>query len=100
MGTYFRRTNESYYKLGTSYLLTVPTTPVTRLVLNTAYVALQIANIGPSTIAYGDSSITASSGGLLFYSMDKTWDKVKSNFEVYLIADSVAGTVIVNGYKA
>lgn len=99
MGTYYKRTNYNVVSIGTSYNVTVPTSPVTQIVISTGYSAVELVNIGPSTIAYGDSSVSASSGGLLFYSMNKVFTGVNSIFSFYVIADSVAGTVKVVGYK-
>lgn len=100
MGTYYRRTNLNIISIGTSYNITVPTSPVTQIVVSTGYVACEIVNIGPSTLVYGDSSITASSGGLLFYSMNKVFNGIAGIYSFYVIADSVAGTMKVIGYKA
>lgn len=99
MGTYYRRTNLSALSIGTSYTVSIPTSPVTQIVVSTGYSAVQISNVGPSTIAYGDSSIVASSGALLFYSMEKTFTNITGIFSFYVIADSVAGTIAINGYK-
>lgn len=76
------------------------TDPVTQIVVSTGYTACEIVNIGPSTIVYGDSSVTASSGGMLFYSMNKVFNGITGTFSFYVIADSVAGTLKVIGYKA
>ena len=85
-------------KIGTTRLITIPTDPTTEVVLGSGNVGMQIFNVGASTIAWGDSSIEASSGGLLFYSMSKEFNPVSDLFSVFFIADSVAGTIVVNEF--
>ena len=98
MGTIYIRTNPQPYRVGTTRLITVATTPTTQVILTSGYTGFSVFNVGPSTIVWGDTSITASTGGLLYYSMQKEWFAVADSFVVHLRADSVAGTVVVNEY--
>ena len=98
MATVFIRTNPYLARVLTSRVVTIPTLPTTQVIMASGVAGMSIFNIGPSTIAWGDSNITASTGGLLFYSMQKEWLAVADTFSVYLIATSVAGTVIVHEY--
>lgn len=98
MGTHYRRTNPNLARIGSTRVVSIPTSPATQVTLSSGYTALWISNVGPSTIAWGDAGVTASTGNLLFYSMNQKFDSLAPNFSVYLIADSVAGTVsIVEG---
>lgn len=100
MGTYYRRTNEHFASIGTTRTITVPTSPTTQITLTSGNHSLELINLGPGTIAYGDSSISMSSAGLLFYSMNKMFTPVISGFSCYVIADSVATIIAVNEYRA
>jgi len=84
--------------VGTTRLITIPTGAATEVVLGTGNVGMQVFNVGPSTIAWGDSAIEASSAGLLFYSMSKEFNPVSDLFSVFFVADSVAGTIALNEF--
>ena len=92
------RTNQAPARIGTTKIITVPTAPTTAVILDSGYMGMALFNVGPSTIVWGDSNITASTGGLLYYSMQKEWMALADTFTVYLRADSVAGTVVQNEY--
>ena len=82
--------------VASSRLITIPTGAATQVVTGTGTTYMQAFNVGPSTIAWGDASVTASSGGLLFYSMSEIFKPLKEGFNLYFVADSVAGTIVVN----
>ena len=99
MGTVYFRTNPFPARIGTTKLITIPTTPVTVVVMDSGYMGMHVTNIGPSlSIAWGDTNLTISSGGLLYYSMAKEWLVVSDSFALFFIADSVAGRIAVNEY--
>ncbi len=85
--------------VGTTRLITIPTGAATEVVMSSGYTAMQVFNVGASTVAWGDSAIQASSAGLMFYSMSKEFNPVSDLFSVYFVADSVAGTIAVNEFK-
>jgi hypothetical protein len=95
MGTVLRRTNKSY-KVTTSRLVTVNTGSPTQIAITSAAFAVNLTNVGPTRLTWGDSSITNGSGGLLFYSQSKTIEPIQHNFTVFMTADSAAGVVAVN----
>ena len=100
MGTYLKRTNFAISSIGTTRLVTITTTTAVRLIATTGgYNSIQITNIGPTTIAYGDSSITASSAGILYYSMNYSFENISDEFSLYLISDSANGRIAVNEYR-
>ena len=84
--------------VGTTRLINIPTGAATEIVLGSGNFGMQIFNVGASTVAWGDSAITASSAGLLYYSMSKEFNPVSDLFSVYFVADSVAGTIAVNEF--
>ena len=92
------RTNLYPSTVGTSRTVTIPTAPSTLVVMNSGYMGWQLVNVGVSALAYGDSSLLAGTGALLFYSMEKTWYPVADTMSVYLRADSVAGVVLINEF--
>lgn len=85
-----------YQSVATSRLITITTGDAQEVIMGTGTLAAHIFNVGPSTIAWGDSSITASSGGLLFYSMSEIFKPLADGFNLYFVADSAAGTILVN----
>lgn len=95
MTTNYRRTNDSFAQVLTSRTVSVSTAAATRIIVTSGSWAMEIYNVGPSTIVWGDSNITASTGGILYYSMAKEFKPVQGDFEVYLRADSVAGMVSI-----
>lgn len=101
--TRYVHVNQGFSAIGSSRIIQVPTSPVTQIVLSTGYLAMQVFNVGPSAIAWGDTSITMSTGGLLFYSMGKSFglegDSLNDDFSFYVIADSISGTVVVNEFR-
>ena len=101
MGANLVRTNFNIYTISTSRLLVIPTSPITKVVmLNSASIGISITNLGPSVLAWSDTNVLASTGGLIFYSQIKEWMPVVSGFSMYFVADSVAGVLLVNEYKA
>ena len=85
--------------IGTSRTITIPTSPATLVVMLSGYVGMQWTNVGAGAIAYGDTSISAGTGALLYYSMQKEWPVVIDTGAIYAIADSVASALFVNYYR-
>lgn len=101
MATNLKKTNLTPYTISTSRLITIPTSPATQItMINSASIGMYVANVGPSTLAWSDTNVLMSTGGLLYYSMGKEWLPLRSGFSLYFIADSVAGALLVNEYKA
>ena len=80
----------------TSRLININTGDAQQVIAGTGTIYMQVFNVGPTTIAWGDSSITASSGGLLFYSMSEIFSPLSEGFNLYFVADSAQGTILVN----
>ena len=79
----------------------IPTSPITKVVMmNSASIGMSVTNLGLSTLAWADTNVLASTGGLIFYSQIKEWMPVVSGFSMYFVADSIAGALLVNEYKA
>lgn len=97
MGTIYVRTNPFIARVGTTRLITIATSG-TAVVVTSGYTGMAVFNVGPSALVWGDSSTAASSGGLLYYSMQKEWYAVNDSFAVFFRATSVAGTLVVNEY--
>ena len=98
MATVLIRTNPGLARVATSRLVTIPTSPATQIVIASGPSGCAIFNVGPTTLVWGDSNITASSGGLLYYSMQKEWLAVADTFTFFLVATSAAGTVMIHEY--
>lgn len=99
MATVYIRTNRDPQQVGTSRSITIPTSPATLVVSLSGSMGWRWTNIGPSTLAWGDSNITAGTGSLLFYSMAKEWYPLPDTMSAYVRADSVAGVLRVDEYR-
>ena len=98
MATILVRTNPYLARVATTRLVTIGTDPVTQIVMASGFAGISIFNVGPTTLVWGDSNITQSSGGLLYYSMQKEWLSVADTFSFFLLATSAAGAVIIHEY--
>ena len=98
MPTAYIRTNPQPSAIGTSRSVTVPTSPATFIVSLSGYMGWGITNVGNSAVAYGDSSVSAGTGALQFYSMEQKWYPIADTMSMYVIADSVAGIIRINDY--
>lgn len=78
--------------------MTVPTAPATLIVSLSGYMGWGISNVGNASVAYGDSSVQAGTGALQFYSMEQKWYPIADTMSMYVIADSVAGIIVINEY--
>lgn len=99
MGTVLRRSYDQYLSVGSTRLVTIPTNPTTKITLTPGYNAMYIANVGAATIAWGDTGLLASSGGLLFYSMGKEFMNIADGFTFYVIADSASSKLVINEFQ-
>lgn len=97
MGTNYIQTNQaSFTHVGTTRLITIPTAPATQVAISvSAARVIFITNVGADAVAWGDSAVTALSGGILFYSMGKQWDHINQDWDMYFIADSVQSVIAV-----
>jgi len=99
MATYLKRTNPNYYQIGTTRTLVLTESVATLIYLDTGYNAMTIVPLGPSDMVYGDSSISVSSAGLLYYSQAKTFDQLSDNFNFYARANSYQCVVAIIEYR-
>ena len=98
MATNYIRTNPYPAQVGTTRLLTIPTSPETFIVSLSGYMGWQLICLGPGEIAYGGSSITADTAGILFYSMSKSFYPIADTMSLYVIANSFATVLAINDY--
>jgi len=98
MGTYFRRPNSTFGSVS-SRLVTVITTDATKVILSSGFTAMNVFNVGATTIAWGGSNLLAASGGLLFYSMQQEFPNIQSDGEIFFISDSANGRIMVNEFR-
>ena len=98
MATVYIRTNPQPSRVGTSRTVVVPTSPATFIISLSGYMGWGISNVGNAAVAYGDSSVTAGTGSLQFYSMEQKWYPIADTMSMYVIADSIAGIININDY--
>ena len=96
MPTVYIRTNAYPQSIGSTRTVSISTAAATQVVSLSGYMGMQVVNVGIATLTYGDSSMAMGTGGFLFYSMAKEWYPIADTMSVYLRADSVAGTVLIN----
>ena len=99
MGTVYRKTNRAFAQVLTTRTISIGTDAATKVVATSGAQSMQVFNIGAGTIAWGDSSIAISSGGLLFYSMSEIFSPIQGDYSMYFRADSVATIIAVNEFE-
>lgn len=100
MGTRFIRTNPYLGTVGTSRVLTIPTSPATLITLTSGYSGLTIYNLGSGMLAWGDSGIAVNSANYLFPYSRIEWTDLQDGWSTYVIADSVATVIERTEYSA
>ena len=85
--------------VSSSRFITIPTSPATLVSLTSANVGAFIYNVGTPTLIWGGSSIGVNSGALLYPSTGMEWINTEDGFSFYVLADSVAGFLILNEYR-
>jgi len=98
MPTVYRRSTNLLASVLTTRLINIPTSPTTVVRITSGAKAIFFTNIGASTVVFGDTSLTAGSGNILFYSMSDGFNPVQGDFAIYFIADSAQGRIAVNEY--
>lgn len=99
MGTRLNRDTQQIGSVSTSRFITIPTSPVTFITLNSAAFGAFIYNVGTPTLLWGGSTIGVNSGAFLYPSTGMEWTNVEDGYSFYMMADSVAGFVIINEYR-
>lgn len=98
MATNYIRTNVTPQKVGSTRLLTIPTSPATLIVSLSGYMGWQLVCLGPGALAYGDASVSSGTGALLYYSMVKEYYPIADTMSLLVVADSVATRLLLNEY--
>ena len=101
MGIIREHTELRYGSLGTTRTVSIDTGAAQLVTITSGYTALEITNLGPIKVAYGDSSILAGSGVVLPQYSIALWEGVVGSFGVYFRADSasaVTSTIAINEY--
>ena len=93
MGTNFVYTQHRIGAVTASSTLSVTTATAQQFYATSGAIMVVIECLGPAEVSFGDSGITATSGGVLFPYEDKTWYPVSDGFTQYLRATSVASVV-------
>jgi len=96
MGTNYRRDNLSAHFASTltTRLIDITTGAATQVCASTGAVGMRVTNVGETDITWGDSSIVAQSGGLLFYASEECFDNIRDDFCLFFRALS-SGTSVV-----
>ena len=99
MGIRLQRDTVQLGSVTTSRFITIPTTPVTLITMNSAVAGAFIYNVGTPIIMWGGSTIGVNSGAFLFPYSGMEWVNVEDGYSFYAIADSVAGYLTINEYR-
>ena len=94
--------NLTYVKLGsitTSSILSI-TSAATLFTLNSGNQAIEVTNLGSTTIYYSFTNAIAQSGGIILSQSSKFWDSVVDNFSMYFFIASggITNNIIVQQY--
>ncbi|MBU1457048.1 MAG: hypothetical protein KKD01_20225 [Proteobacteria bacterium] len=99
MGLTQRRTNLTLGSIGSSMLYAVSTEML--YTISTGFVAFEATNLGPHSIFYGSTGVTANSGGLIIANGSKFWDSVVDNFQLYFVtiqSSGVTSNLVIQEY--
>lgn len=99
MGLIQRRTNLTLGSIGTTKLINVNSNE-TVYTISTGYIALEITNLGSNNVYYGNTGVTANSGGVIASNASKFWDTVCDDFTLYLVCPGAANNsnVVIHEY--
>lgn len=100
MGTIRRITDLQLGSIGTTKFLSI-TTASSIYTISSGNRALEITNLGPVTLYYGDTAVLAGSAGIIFSQSSKFWDTVVDDFTLGLVNNSagISGLVIIQEYR-
>lgn len=90
MGLIQRRTNLTLGSIGSTKLYSMTSNEIL-YTISTGYIALEATNLGASNVYYGNSGVTANSGGIIAPLTSKFWDTVCDNFTLYFVGINSAG---------
>ena len=88
MGTRFFRAGDKIASTGSTRYLTINSSKVTRVIMNSGATGISIFNQGSTPLLWGDSGITVNSGNYIFPAGRIEWLNVQDAFDVYLVSDS------------
>lgn len=97
--TYYRRPNSQLGADVTSRLIVITTAAAQLVSLSSGYSAVNIMNNGPSTVSFGDSSLSAGSGNVIFPYAQYEFLNVEDGWSVYMRANSLATTIAITEFR-
>lgn len=98
MATYYRRPSENL-GVTTSRLITITTAAAQQVFLSTGFTGINVMNNGPATCSWGDASLVAGSGAVLFPYAQYEWLQLNDGWSVYFRADSAATTIAITEFR-
>ena len=99
MATRYLRADPLTGSVGTSRILSIPTSPATLITLTSGYSGLTLFNIGSGSALWGDSGIAVNSGNYLFVNTRIEWSDIQDGWTTYVIADSVSTLIEQTEYN-
>lgn len=96
MGLTQNRPGTSLGSIGATYVVGVDTSVC--YTIGSGMVAIEVTNVGDSTVWYGNSGVTVSSGGFLAVHASKFWDNVVDNFTLYFVG-TAGSAVAIHEYE-
>ena len=101
MGTRFFRAGQNIATVRSTRYLTINSSKVTRVFMNTGASGISVFNQGSTPLIWGDSNITVNSGNYLFPAGRIEWLDVQDSFDFYLVSDSQGafGIAAIQEYK-
>lgn len=97
--TYYRRPNNQLGSASTTRLVVITTDAAQQIFISTGFSAINLMNNGPATVSFGDSSLLAGSGNVIFPYAQYEFLNVIDTWNTYLRANSAQTTVAITEFR-
>lgn len=99
MATYYRRPNTNLGTVGTTRLIVITTAAAQQVFLSSGFTGINVMNNGPATCSWGDASLIAGSGAVLFAYAQYEWLNLNDGWSTYFRADSAQTTISITEFR-
>lgn len=99
MATRYVRADPLFGSIGTSRILSIPTSPATLITLGSGYGHMGLMNIGSTLLVYGGTGVAENSGATLFVYTNKEFGDLQDGWQIYVRAVSATGLLHVSEYN-
>ena len=100
MATRYIRAEPLFGSIGTSRVLSIPTSPATLITLGSGYAHIHLYCLGTGNLLYGGSGLAVNSGATLYPSGGKNFTDLQDSWQLYVRAESVSTFIVIGEYNA